>query len=415
MQGTDDTALFHRWIRFNGIGALGAGLQLAILGALIRTTPAHYLWATAIAVEAAVLHNFCWHERWTWSDRGVRSWPQLRTRLIRFHATNGAISFAGNVLLMRMLTGSFGVDPIAANIAAILVCSCVNFAAGEWLVFRRFSAAAVIVLAAHPAAAAASTDEGLAAVKLKPSTLQAWNAYEQVVDARYKSAGAGASPFFALDAFGQPDWRTQARGGGIAMAQMRRPGPKEQEPSVPDGKVHHWAGAIFVPGVSVDTLLARLGELAGNEQRHYSDVIASRRLEGANDRYRIFMKIRRSKVITVTYNTEHEVQYSRFGAARAGARSVATRIAQLEEAGTPGERELPPGSDGGYLWRLNAYWRYEAVPGGVIVECESVSLSRDIPFVVRFFATGIAEGLARESLERTLVGLRGYLTTPAVR
>ena len=415
MQGTEETALFHRWIRFNGIGALGAGLQLAMLGALIRTTPIHYLWATAVAVEAAVLHNFCWHERWTWSDRAVRSWPQWRSRLIRFHASNGAISFAGNVLLMRMLTGSCRVDPIAANIAAILVCSCVNFAAGEWLVFRRFSAAAMIVLAAQPAAAAAGPDDGLGAAKLKPSTVQAWNAYEQVVDARYKSAGPSASPFFALDAFAQPDWRTQAGSGAIAMAQMRRPGPKEQEPSVPGGKIHHWAGAIFVPGVSVDALLARLGALAGNEQRHYSDVIASRRLEAANDRYRIFMKIRRSKVITVTYNTEHEVHYSRFGPVRAGARSVATRIAQLEEAGTPGERELPPGSDGGYLWRLNAYWRYEAVPGGVIVECESVSLSRDIPFVVRFFATGIAEGLARESLERTLVGLRGYLTTPAVR
>jgi putative flippase GtrA len=410
-----DTALFHRWIRFNGIGALGAGLQLAVLGVLIRTTPVHYLWATAIAVEAAVLHNFCWHERWTWSDRAVRSWPQLRSRLIRFHASNGAISFAGNVLLMRLLTGSFGVDPIGANIAAILVCSCVNFAAGEWLVFRRVAAIATIVLAAQPAAAAASED-GMAAVTLKASTIQAWKAYEQVVDARYKSATATASPFFALDAFGQAGWRAQARSGAIAMAQIRRPGPADQEPSVPDGKIHHWAGAIFVPGISVETLLARLRDLAGNEQQHYSDVVASRKLEGADHRYRIFMKVRRSKVITVTYNTEHDVQYSRFGGARAGARSVATRIAQLEEAGTPRERELTPGSDGGYLWRLNAYWRYEAVPGGVMVECESVSLSRDIPFVVRFFATGIAEGLARESLERTLVGLRTYLTAaPAAR
>ena len=74
------------------------------------------------------------------------------------------------------------------------------------------------------------------------------------------------------------------------------------------------------------------------------------------------------------------------------------------------EREQKVGSDSGFLWRLNAYWRYEAVNGGVLIECESVSLSRAIPFVLRPFATGAVEGVARESLERTLVGLRRYLT-----
>ena len=178
---------------------------------------------------------------------------------------------------------------------------------------------------------------------------------------------------------------------------------------MPSGKIHHWAGAIFVPGVSVDEVLKRLGELAGNEQKHYADVLASRLIARHDDRYEIFMKLRRSKVITVTYNTEHDVRYRRLGSARASARSVATRIAQLDDAGTPQEHELKPGSDSGYLWRLNAYWRYEAVPGGVLIECESVSLSRAVPYVLRPFATGLVEGLARESLERTLTGLRGYL------
>ena len=85
---------------------------------------------------------------------------------------------------------------------------------------------------------------------------------------------------------------------------------------------------------------------------------------------------------------------------------MATRIAELDDAGTPQEREKKAGSDSGYLWRLNAYWRYEAVNGGVLIECESVSLSRGIPFVLRPFVTGAVEGVARESLERTLTGLR---------
>ena len=61
--------LFQRWIRFNGVGALGSGLQLALVALLVRAAGVHYLWATAAGIEAAVLHNFCWHECWTWRDR----------------------------------------------------------------------------------------------------------------------------------------------------------------------------------------------------------------------------------------------------------------------------------------------------------------------------------------------------------
>jgi dolichol-phosphate mannosyltransferase len=407
----NDSGRFNRWLRFNGIGALGAGLQLAVLGVLTRLTPLHYLWATVVAVEATVLHNFCWHERWTWSDRRAASRRHVYMRLGHFQLTNGLVSIAGNVLLMRVFTGSLGMDPLAANIVSILICSLANFGASEWLVFRRAAATALAVLMLQPTTAyAAAAADG---AELQAATVQAWTAYERAVDARYDAAApAGTAPFFALDGVGEPDWRARARGGAIPMARIERPAPGSPEIDVPDGKIHHWTGAIFVPGVSVDELLKRLAELAGNEQKHYADVLASRIIARQDDRYQIFMKLRRTKVITVTYHTEHEVRYRRLGSARASARSVSTRIAQLEDAGTPQERELKPGFDSGYLWRLNAYWRYEAVPGGVLIECESVSLSRAVPFVLRPFATGLVEGLARESLERTLTGLRTYLTAP---
>jgi dolichol-phosphate mannosyltransferase len=407
-----DPGRFNRWVRFNGIGALGAGLQLAVLGVLTRLTPLHYLWATVVAVEATVLHNFCWHERWTWSDRRAASRRHVYMRLGHFQMTNGLLSIAGNVLLMRAFTGSLGMDPLAANIVSILICSLANFVASEWLVFRRAAAAAVFAVVAvslHPMTTHAAVVDG---AELQAATVQAWTAYERAVDARYDAAApSGTAPFFALDGAGEADWRGRARGGAIPMARIERPAPGAPEIDVPNGKIHHWTGAIFVPGVSVDELLKRLAELAGNEQKYYADVLASRMIARQDDRYQIFMKLRRTKVITVTYNTEHEVRYRRLGTVRASARSVATRIAQLDDAGTPQEHELKPGSDSGYLWRLNAYWRYEAVPGGVLIECESVSLSRAVPFVLRPFATGLVEGLARESLERTLTGLRAYLTT----
>ncbi len=121
------------------------------------------------------------------------------------------------------------------------------------------------------------------------------------------------------------------------------------------------------------------------------------------------MKLRRTKVITATYNTEHSVEYRRLSAQRASSRSVATRIAELEDAGAPGEHEKAPGADSGYLWRLNAYWRFEQTPRGVLIECESLSLSRSIPSLLRPFISGIVEGVARESLEKTLHSLRTVL------
>ena len=79
------------------------------------------------------------------------------------------------------------------------------------------------------------------------------------------------------------------------------------------------------------------------------------------------------------------------------------------EPGSPQEREKPEGRDRGFLWRLASYWRYEQVDGGVIAECESVSLSRGIPRVLKLFVGRIIDDVARGSMERTLEGMRERL------
>ena len=124
-------------MRFNTVGVLGFAVQLAIL-AILTAGGLHYLAATVIAVEAAVLHNFWWHERWTWIDRPAAGRARLE-RLWRFHALNGAVSLAGNLLLMRALVGAAGMGPLAANVAAALACAAVNFLAAGRLVFSRDS------------------------------------------------------------------------------------------------------------------------------------------------------------------------------------------------------------------------------------------------------------------------------------
>ena len=406
----------RRWLAFNGVGALGVLVQLAAVTIFVRTLHAPYLWATAAAVESALLHNFLLHQRWTWRDRPARSARELLIRLLRFHALNGLVSLAGNIVIAALLTGGLGVDPVVSNFAAILSCAMLNFVASERLVFKdavTHAAAAVLLVgaAAGPAFAAPSNSAELLIEELRPATLQVWTAYERQLDARLEASAAQGAPFFALDAFAVKGWRDTAMKGGVAMHRLDRPQPGGAGVDVPGGKIHHWAGAIFVPGTTVARVLDHLSRFAGRESEHYGDVVASRLISRDGDAYRIFLKLRRTKFqITSTYHTEHAVVYRRVGNARATGRSVSTKIAELQHAGTAQERELPEGRDSGYLWRLNAYWRYEQVDGGVLIECESISLSRSVPVMVRFLISGIVEGIARESLEKTLGGLKRALS-----
>lgn len=124
-----------RWLKFNAVGIAGAVVQITFLRMLLRAD-ANYLAATAVAVEAAVLHNFAWHQRYTWADRPCDDLRAVVVRMLRFHLSNGAVSVVGNVLIMRWLSGTVGISPLLANFVAILTCSIVNYFLGDRFVFR---------------------------------------------------------------------------------------------------------------------------------------------------------------------------------------------------------------------------------------------------------------------------------------
>lgn len=378
-----------RWLRFNAVGLAGSSVQLAVLAMLTKAGDVPVALATAAAVEAAVLHNFFWHQRWTWRDRPAAGPRDTAARLWRFHAVNGLISLAGNVAITTGLAAA-GLDPLLANLVAILACSLINYSAGNTYVFRSRAGVSLLLLTSGAGVLQAQSSEAL----------QGWDRYIATVEARHaKPAG---DPFFALDARGARDWQKRAQTGAVPMIEVEPPG-------IPNAKMHHWAGAVFIPRTTVDAVVSRMQQGAGRESAHYAEVKASRLLERKGDPLRVFMKLERdATVMTVTYNTEHAVEYHRFGA-RATSRSVSTRIAEVADAGTPSEREKAAGEDHGFLWRLNAYWRFEQVGDGVIIECESVSLSRSVPLLVRPIVGPIANRIARESLERTLKSLRTYL------
>jgi putative flippase GtrA len=125
-----------RWIKFNFVGGIGIGVQLTALWALTHAVRCNYLIATALAVETTVLHNFLWHQRFTWADRMRNHWRDSLIRLLQFNLTNGLVSILGNMILMRALVGGLHARVLIANMLSIATCSAANFALSELYVFR---------------------------------------------------------------------------------------------------------------------------------------------------------------------------------------------------------------------------------------------------------------------------------------
>jgi hypothetical protein len=236
--------------------------------------------------------------------------------------------------------------------------------------------------------------------------VKAWDAYVGATEARINSELRSGRGFLVSDfSSGAADARARLLRGEVVIAEMSASGPDGRTLSVPDGLVSHWRGGVFLRGVTLDGLLNRL-QNPSEQGPHQQDVLAVRVLEREPDALKLFIRMARSKIVTVTFDTEHEVGYRRHGARQASSRSVATKIAELDGVGTDAEREKRPGEDRGFMWRLNSYWRYEQVTGGVIVELESLTLSRTVPLGPTPVVQPIIDRIAHESINRTLENIR---------
>ena len=246
------------------------------------------------------------------------------------------------------------------------------------------------------------------AAKLHPETLSAWQEYERLTESRIEHELASSDGFLVQDFLSDSDRARINEAFGADDVFIKKLQTRNEEGGsvkIPKGLVHHWYGVVLVRGASLEEVLSR--EQDYDAHASYFDEVEESRLETQReDDYDIFLRLRRKKVITVHYNTEHRVAYRRHGRARATSRSTSTRIAEVESPGTPREREKPLEDDRGFLWRLNSYWRFQETTEGVIVECESISLSRTIPVAFRWVVKPFINSVPRESLESTLRPLR---------
>jgi hypothetical protein len=245
----------------------------------------------------------------------------------------------------------------------------------------------------------------VAAAELQPRTVKAFEAYVAAAETR------PAAPFLWLDsrpAAERARIAKELRGGGLVIERLRAR-PNGRDIDVPDGMIHHWLGAVFVPKATTAEAVRLLQDYDRHASVYAPAVAKSRLLSRDGDMFRFSLRFVMTKVITVTVDGEHEARFATVAPGRARSWIHSTRLAEVADAGTSSEREEPVGQGGGYLWRLNSYWRFEERDGGVYVECESVSLTRDIPFGLGWVVGPFVTSLPRESLELTLTKTREAL------
>jgi putative flippase GtrA len=380
-------------------GFFGFVCQVGALWLLHAVSGLHYVVATILAVELAIVVNYVVHDKWTWRDR-----PNVTGaigRLLRFNALTAVTSIAGGVLVTAFFVEALTLNPVIANIFSVAALGLLNFVGADKLVFR--SGVALVALAVGSTAFA--SDEA----KLQPKTAQGFAKYVAAVEARRAREIAHNEPFLEFE-------RYPAAQQGRVMAALKRGEvyvergrvSRDQaaaEISIDGGLINHWRGTVFVPNVTLDNLLKVLQEPQTDKHKQ-EDVLSSRVVSRNGDSQKVFLRLRRTKFVTVVYDTEYDVDYKRLAPDRALSNSISTKIVEIENPGTPRERALPEGDDHGYMWRLNSYWRYKQVDGGVLVEIESLTLSRDLPAIVGPLIRPIVNSTARESMTRTLSSVR---------
>jgi hypothetical protein len=274
------------------------------------------------------------------------------------------------------------------------------FAALCWLhVLAVFASFLVSAVALHAAAGPPS---------FKPKTMEAFAAYVRATDARNDSELQSGKNFLWIDSLPEAarNRAYKSLAAGEALIEQRKTLAHGREIPCPDGMIHHWEGLIFVPGAHLDDVLKVLEDYDHHSAYYAPDVTRSKLEERDGDHFRAFLRFRRQKVITVVLNTQHDIQYFRDSAQQAHSRSSATHIAEVDNAGKSNEREKPRNDDNGFLWGMETWWHLLEKDGGVYLQSEVVSLTRDIPTGLGWMIGPFITSIPKDTLSFTLEATR---------
>lgn len=241
---------------------------------------------------------------------------------------------------------------------------------------------------------------------------QAFDRHIQLTEQRVSHELSPRGAFLNVDSL-QPEERNVAyaklRGGDVRIEALTTLDRGERI-VCPACMIQHWVGIIFIRGATLQQTLALMQDYDHQAEIFAPDVMRAKILSHNGEDFTVFMRFHRAMVITVVLDTEHHIRYQLIDATHAASRAVSTRVQEVEHAGTANERVLAEGKDNGYLWRINNYWKFLQRDGGTYVQCEAVSLSRDIPTGFAWLVAPFAESVPRDSLRFTLEAARKHLS-----
>ncbi len=253
------------------------------------------------------------------------------------------------------------------------------------------------------------------ALELKPVTLAAFDRYVQLSEKRMDDEIRGASPFLWIDR--QPDRERgqllQRLNRGEVVVTRLETLDGRAEIAVKGGLIHHWIGTVLLPGVTMDRAVAFVRQYERYPEHFAPMIRRSRVLAHTGDHYEVAMRTSTTRMlVTVVIDADYVIDYRAVGVGRVWTKSVANRIAEVDSAGQPTERARPAEQASGYLWRLNNYCAFEQRPEGTYEQCESISLTRDLPFGVDWMIRPLVSSIPRETLAFTLGRVRAATRPP---
>jgi hypothetical protein len=251
------------------------------------------------------------------------------------------------------------------------------------------------------------------AAELKPETAAAFNRYVAATEAQM-DADAVAGRFLVVDRLDEAKQRAayeQLHQGQLYIT--RRETLEDGHPiRIPSGLIHHWAGVIFIPKVTLDQVNSVLRDFDSLPKTFSPEVEQARILRQDEDGFEFLVRLYYKSILAVTYNVSFDVRTSQIGDNQISMRSHSSRIAELRDAGGPREHELPVGNDSGFMWRFCSYWRLEQKDGGVYVQFESIELSRGIPALLMPIVKPLTESIPRKVLTDLLTGTKRAVLQP---
>lgn len=252
------------------------------------------------------------------------------------------------------------------------------------------------------------------ATELKPATATAFDRYIRATEERM-AEDLGRGHFLIVDNLpdsGRQQAYSQLKQGQFYIEPLRTKEDGKPIP-VPGGLIHHWVGVAFIPRATLSQILAVLQDYDHHKIIYKPDVRDSKLLTHDGDDFKVYLQFYRKSLVTVIVNVNLDIQYKLIGTTRAMSKSYSTRIAEVENAGTPDEHELPVGNDHGYVWRLYSYWRIEEKEGGVYMQVASIGLTRTIPWTIAWLVNPLVRSVPRSVLSRLLESTRRAVETKA--